>query len=209
LVIRPAILLSTVLCLAAWAQTPAPFHVNPDDLERIKARTASLEALVQVLKAKHADQDLTGDVEIYAKAGKILLEFPDQIFTQKHVDHALAILDSGIERANQLLDGKSPWTAGKKQIHAYYSTIDGSIQPYGVTLPDSYDPNKPTRLYVWLHGRGNQNTESEFLFSFPNSGPGRPPAADNGQIQVDVYGRLRSRRLRGHGRCTETLQNRR
>jgi hypothetical protein len=45
---------------------------------------------------------------------------------------------------------------------------------------------------VWMHGRQNQTTESEFLFAFPNGGPGRPPVADNGQIQLDLFGRLNS-----------------
>jgi len=176
----------------ACAQPLAPFHLKPEDLDQIKSKTNALETLVQQLKSKRANPDLLADVEVYAKAGRILLEFPDQIFTQKHIDHALAVLDAGADRAKELLDGKSPWISTKKQIHAYYSAIDGSVQPYGITLPANYDPAKPTRLYVWLHGRQNQTVESEFLFAFPNGGPGKPPVADNGQIQVDVYGRLNS-----------------
>jgi pimeloyl-ACP methyl ester carboxylesterase len=41
-----------------------------------------------------------------------------------------------------------------------------------------------------MHGRQNNTIETEFLFNFPNSGPGRPPVADNGQIQLDVFGRV-------------------
>jgi pimeloyl-ACP methyl ester carboxylesterase len=187
-----SIFVSLVVLLAACAQTRVPFHLNPEDLSQIKSKTASLESLIQQLKSKHADPDMVGDVEVYAKAGVILQEFPDQIFTQKHVEHALAILDAGSDRAKELLDGKPSWTKTRKQVHAFYSTIDGSVQPYGVTLPENYDPSKPTRLYVWLHGRQNQTTESEFLFAFPNGGPGKPPVAEIGQIQVDVYGRLNS-----------------
>ena len=147
---------------------------------------------MQDLKAKHADPDLTGDVEVYAKAGRILLEFPDQFFTQNGIDHALAVLDTGAERAKELATGKPSWTTTRKQIHAYYSAMDGSIQPYGITLPANYDASKPTRLYVWLHGRQNQITESEFLTAFPKAGPGKVPVADNGQIQLDVFGRINS-----------------
>jgi hypothetical protein len=169
-----------------------PIQPKPEELAQVKAKTEQIEGMVRDLKAKHADPDLVGDVEVYGKAGRMLLEFPDQFFTQNGIDHSLAVLDQGIERAKQLQAGQSPWTQGKKQIHAYYSGIDGSVQPYGVTLPDNYDPSKPARLYVWMHGRANTMTESEFLHSFPNSGPGRPPVADIGQIQVDVYGRLNS-----------------
>jgi hypothetical protein len=169
-----------------------PFQLKPEDLQQVKAKTEELEGMVKDLKTKHTDMDLLGDVEVYAKAGRMLLEFPELIANQNAVTHALAVLDTGIERAKQLQSGQSPWTKGPKQTHAYYSEIDGSVQPYGVTLPASYDGSKPTRLYVSLHGRQNNTTESEFLFAFPNSGPGRPPVADNGQIQVDVFGRINS-----------------
>ncbi len=171
---------------------PPPIEPSAAELATVKEKTESLETQIAALKAKHADPALTGDVEVYAKAGRILLEFPDQFFTQNGINHAIAVLDTGLERAKQLQQGQSPWNTGHKQTHAYYSTIDGSVQPYGITLPASFDASKPARLYVWLHGRQNQTTESEFLFNFPNGGPGRPPVADNGQIQLDVFGRLNS-----------------
>ena len=58
-----------------------------------------------------------------------------------------------------------------------------------MTLPDSYDGSRPVRLYVWMHGRAARLSEADFLYSFPNQGPSRPPVADAGQIQLDVYGR--------------------
>jgi len=113
--------------------------------------------------------------------------------TQNAIDHSLVVLDLGIARAKQLSDGASPWNTGKKQVHAYYSEIDGSVQPYGVTLPANYDPAKPTRLYVWLHGRQNNTTEAEFIYNFLNPRPpGNAPVADQGQIQLDCFGRINS-----------------
>ena len=169
-----------------------PFQPKPEELQQVKEKTEEIESTVKDLISKRADPDLVADVEVYGKAGRMLLEFPDQFTNQNGVNHSLAVLDTGIERAKELQSGQSPWTKGPKQTHAYYSAIDGSVQPYGVTLPASYDGTKPTRLYVWLHGRQNNTTESEFLFAFPNSGPGRPPVADNGQIQLDVFGRINS-----------------
>ena len=190
----------TALCVItaafAYPQAPkkggqqTPFHANSDDLQQIRAKTEQLESAVKGLKAKRPDGDLMADVEVYAKAGRILLEFPELVASQNAINHAIAVLDTGIERARQLENGESPWTKGGKQTHGYYSAIDGSVQPYGVTLPASYDGKTPTRLYVWMHGRQNNTIETEFLFNFPNSGPGRPPVADNGQIQLDVFGRI-------------------
>jgi pimeloyl-ACP methyl ester carboxylesterase len=171
---------------------PAPVQAKPDELAQIQAKSEQIEAMVKELKAKHANPDLIGDVEVYAKAGRILLEFPELFGTQNAIDHSMTVLDQGIERAKQLQNGESPWTTGKKQIHAYYSAIDGSVQPYAITLPEGYDPAKPARLYVWLHGRQNNTTESEFIFSQQTFRAGNPPVADQGQIQVDLFGRINS-----------------
>src|SRR5215469_16193495 len=164
-----------------------PFQAKLEDLQQIRAKIEQLEAAVKALKAKGPDADLMADVEVYAKAGRILLEFPELVANQNAINHAIAVLDAGIERARQLDSGESPWTRSGKQTHGYYSAIDGSVQPYGVTVPASYDGKTPTRLYVWMHGRQNNTIETEFLFNFLNSGPGRPPVADNGQIQLDVF----------------------
>jgi pimeloyl-ACP methyl ester carboxylesterase len=176
----------------AWAQQrggrgPA-FQPKPEELAQIGAKSQQIEDLAQQLKAKHADPDLLGDVEVFGAAGRFLLEYPELIASQSAVDHAMVVLDRGIERANQLLAGTSPWNTGRKQIHAYYSAMDGAVLPYGITLPENYDATKPARLYVWLHGRQNNTTETEFMFGQQNFRPGN--VADNGQIQVDLFGRI-------------------
>jgi hypothetical protein len=175
-----------------WAQQrggrgPA-FQAKPEQLAPIGEKSQQIEELVKQLKAKHADPDLVGDVEVFAKAGRFLVEFPELMNSQNAVDHAMTVLDRGIERGNQLLAGTSPWNTGRKQIHAYYSALDGSVQPYAITLPEAYDATRPARLYVWLHGRQNNTTESEFLFAQQNFRPGN--VADQGQIQVDLFGRI-------------------
>ncbi len=176
---------------AGRGRGPAPVQLKPEDLALIKQKTDQIDAIVKELRAKHADAALIGDVEVYAKAGRFLLEYPELINTQNALDHSTVVLDQGIERAKQLQSGQSPWTTGKSQIHAYYSELDGSVQPYHVSLPADYDPNKPTRLYVWLHGRQNNTTESEFIYSFMNTRPpGNAPVADQGQIQIDLFGRI-------------------
>jgi len=162
-----------VLALAfqsAIAQTPAPpsatpaptpaargggqgksaapsVQATPEELSKIKEKTAQIEALVKELKAKRAAPELVTDVEVYAYAGKMLLEYPEMFGTQAAIEHAFVTLDQGIERGQQLQSNQPQWNQGRKQIHAYTSEIDGAVLPYGVTLPDDYDPTKPTRLY--------------------------------------------------------------
>lgn len=160
-----------------------------DEKRQIQAKVDELDAMVRNLKARHLNADLTADVEVYAKAGRILLEFPEDFFTQDGINHSLTVLDIGLERARQLQNGQSPWMTAARRTHGFYSALDGSVEPYGVSVPASYDGSRPVRLYVWLHGRAARLSEADFLYSFPNQGPSRPPVADAGQIQLDVYGR--------------------
>jgi hypothetical protein len=176
---------------AKKAPTPPPITAKPEELAKIKEKTAQIEALVKDLKIKRAEPELVTDVEVYAHAGKMLLEYPDMFGNQAAIERAYTTLDQGIERGKQLQANQPQWNQGKKRIHAYTSEIDGAILPYGVTLPENYDPGKPTRLYVWLHGRSNTMVETEFIHGFLNrKGAGNPPVADQGQIQLDCFGRI-------------------
>ena len=171
--------------------TPPPITAKPEELAKIKEKTAQIEALVKDLKAKGAKPELVGDVEVYAHAGRMLLEYPDMFSNQGAIDHAFGTLDQGIERGQQLQANQPQWNQGRKQIHAYTSEIDGAVLPYGVTLPANYDPSKPARLYVWLHGRQNTTTEAEFIYG-TSLRPSRQSTniADQGQIQLDCFGRI-------------------
>src|SRR5690242_4043942 len=183
--------LSTFVFFAglAFAQQSRPaFHPETADLARVRAKTEQLEAALRPLHG--ASPDLLADVAVYAKAGRFLLEYPELVASQAAVDHAVVVLDRGLERAAQLAAGKAGWTSGKRQLLAYRSAIDGSVQPYAVTLPDSYDAARPARLYVWLHGRQNNTIETEFLYSQQTFRPANPPVADVGQITLDCFSRV-------------------
>ena len=182
-----------VLPLEAQQGPPPPVVAKPEELAQIRSKTEQIEGIVSELKAKQADATLIGDVAVYAHTGRMLLEFPELFGNQAAIDHAMETLDSGVERARALEAGKSPWTEGNSRIYAYTSQIDGSLQPYHVSLPANYDPAKPVRLYVWLHGRQNNTTEAAFIYSFDHPrAPGNAPVADNGQIQIDLFGRINS-----------------
>ena len=116
---------------------------KPDELARVKAKAEQIEATVKELKAKKADATLVGDVDVFAKAGRFLLEYPELYGTQAAIDHSMTVLDSGIERAKQLQAGQAPWTSGKSRTYAYYSEMDGSVQPYHVSLPANYARKNP------------------------------------------------------------------
>ncbi len=174
---------------------PQQPSVTPTDDEKrlIQSKVDEIDKIVLALKAKRVNEDLLADVEIYAKAGRWLLEFPGGFFVQDDIKNTLTVLDQGIERAKQLQSGQSPWASQKgRSGHGFYSPLDGSVQPFGLNVPASYDGTKPVRLYVWLHGRNGRLTESSFLYGFsqPPTNPNNPMnSADVGQTTLDVYGR--------------------
>lgn len=173
-------------------QAAIPLDPTPENLAPFKAKLGELGNLLDGLRAQHPADALLADVEVYEKAGRWLLEFPDEFFTVNGLAHALEVMDAGIQRARALRDGTSPWLALTHRVHAYRSAVDGSVQPYGVTVPASYDGTKPVRLYVFLHGRSTRLTEADFLYGFARRGADTPLAADIGQIQLAVYGRWNS-----------------
>src|SRR5690348_15117700 len=73
---------------ARGGATPAPIRAKAEELSVIKAKTDQLSALVKQLKGASAKPELVTDVEIYAHAGRMLLEYPDMFANQAAIDHA-------------------------------------------------------------------------------------------------------------------------
>lgn len=106
--------------------------------------------------------DLLPDVEIYHKAVDWALRYRE-FHTPAELKIARELLAEGRQRAEQLRNGQTPWTAQKGLVvRGYRSKIDGSIQPYGLVIPESY-AGAPARLDVWCHGRGETLSELSFL----------------------------------------------
>lgn len=169
-----------------------PPQLTAEQKGQYQSKIDELDRAVAGFRAKKVNPDLIADVEIYAKAGKWLLEFPQGFATAPNVQAFLSVLDQGLERARLLKDGQSPWVSEKgRKVLGYYSALDGSVQPMGVTIPESYDAAKPTRLYVWLHGRNNTLTEASFINNIRNQPqfPNTAFTADAGQLTLDCYGR--------------------
>src|SRR6202049_2928933 len=103
----------------------------------------------------HADDALLVDVEIFHEAARWIMTFPEEFFRKEAVANTLQVLDQGLQRAGQLKQGKSPWTSQKgRLIRGYRSAVDGSVQPYRLTVPDDYDGSRAWALDGVEHGRG-------------------------------------------------------
>jgi pimeloyl-ACP methyl ester carboxylesterase len=133
--------------------------------EGVKALGKEIEALRTSLKGKPALRELIPDVQVYHRAVDVALTH-NEFFKPAEVKTARELLAHGRERARQLRAGKAPWTtATGLVVRGYVSRIDGSVQPYGLVVPESYRPGSPHRhrLDVWYHGRGETLSEVNFI----------------------------------------------
>ena len=169
---------------------PAPAQ----DTDRIKAELADLQKAVKELGQADIDRRLTADVDVYAKAAEWALrhdEFHRPAKSAKpspYSAYTLTGLETGLRRANELTAGKPSWIDGPgTTVRGYYSKIDGSVQPYALTLPEQIDreSNKRYPLFVKLHGRSATRTEVRFIHDHDN----KPVPDGQTWVQLDVFGR--------------------
>jgi hypothetical protein len=104
-------------------------------------------------------------VQIYYNAVHYALKY-DEFYDVKEVAVAKKLLQQGHDRAKSLRDGKAPWnTSTGLIVRGYRSKIDGSVQPYGLVVPSTYQAGTGLhhRLDLWFHGRGEKLTELNFV----------------------------------------------
>ncbi|MDX1945603.1 MAG: alpha/beta hydrolase-fold protein [Pirellulaceae bacterium] len=189
--------------IAAFADGPA--DNNPATVRRIpklgievpaerkaklSAGLAELSGKIDALsKNKQAKiVSLVPDVAIFHKAVHDALAY-QEFFDPKEIDFADKALAMGLERAEQLAAGQAPWTAATGLVvRGYVSKIDGSVQPYGVVVPESYTERTPGRYRgdLWFHGRGETLSELNFIRD-RTTNPGTFAPEDT--IVVHPYGR--------------------
>ena len=103
------------------------------------------------------------DVAIFRKAVRFAL-LNGEFYDKKHFALADKLLDEADLRAAALIEGETPWTSAKPLVvRGFRSKIDDSVQPYGLEVPEKLQLNRPVPLYVWLHGRGDKNTDLHFI----------------------------------------------
>ncbi len=134
--------------------------MTPEERGRIERGLADLSSRLLKLRGKAH----TADAEVFSKGLIWALRYDTQ-FTPADVALLKKALLRGQERAAALEDGKQPWSVKKGKVaRAFLSAVDGSVQPYGVILPAKYDPRKPIRLDVVLHGSTRPVGMSELRF---------------------------------------------
>ena len=129
-------------------------------------------------------------MQIHKKAADYILRFPEEFFGPDYAAETIKALDLGIARANELEAGTASWTKKTGNlVRGYVSRVDGSVQPYGLTIPASYDGTRPMRLDVWLHGTAQQLNEVRFINQQEAPHATSQIAAED-YIQLEPFGRM-------------------
>jgi pimeloyl-ACP methyl ester carboxylesterase len=142
-------------------------EVPADRRESLQAGLQQLQQSIDQLRQQNSPKlaGLLPDVQIFHKAVHDALAY-QEFFDPKELDYAQQLVATGQERADQLLAGQSPWTSATGLVvRGYVSKIDGSVQPYGLVIPENFQPKGADkwRLDVWFHGRGENLSELNFL----------------------------------------------
>ena len=130
--------------------------------EGLKKLRAAIDEAVKAQAKNPQLADLVPDLEIYHKAVDWALRY-NEVHKLQELKSADDLIAEGLQRAEQFKNGQTPWTRQKGLVvRGYRSKIDGSVQPYGMVIPESY-VGAPSRLDIWCHGRGETLSEMAFL----------------------------------------------
>jgi len=168
---------------------PIPRRLPAKGIEVPEAKGKELATKLAILKArveKLPEAKHRPDIEVLTKAVDYALRY-GEFYNEKDFAKADWALKLAEERLDQAEKGEFPWlTATGLVVRGYRSKIDDSCQPYGLVIPakEKFDPAAP--LYVWLHGRGEQQTDLHFLHGRAMSVGDIAPA---GSIVVHPFGR--------------------
>jgi hypothetical protein len=194
-----ALMTTATVVLADGPKDNVPGEVRPIPPEGIAVPdevrdrlTKGLQGLAQAIEAAKSAQaknpamlELLPDVEIYHKAVDWALRY-GEFHKEREFKLAEDLITEGSARARQLREGKAPWTSLKGPVvRAYRSRIDGSVQPYGMMIPESYS-GAPMRLDTWFHGRGETLSELVFLGQVRS---GKLKIAPKDTLVLQPYGR--------------------
>jgi predicted esterase len=203
--------LGTLICALAgggFAQdyTPSPSQA-PDAATRKKIddKMAKLADMLNALRQKNSEDSkfvdaFLADIDVFHQAAARIVRL-NEFFQKDSAAWTLEALDRGLERVSQLGDFFKSVQAGTANkdtltwldstknvttVRGYRSLIDGSVQPYAVTLPEDYEAQpKKWRVDMVLHGRDKDLNEVKFLHQFHN----KPAPQGLDYVRIDIFGR--------------------
>ncbi|HLJ11367.1 MAG TPA: hypothetical protein VKU82_09260, partial [Planctomycetaceae bacterium] len=161
-------MLPLLVLLAQLAGAPAAQDVA--DRQRTDALVRGFERTLREMRESNSrtaatKRGLVADVEVFAKAARWALRYetdgrPSDL---ARIEKALSRC---VDRLPEISAEVAPSWAAKRGrlVRGYVSSVDGSVQPYGLVIPKNYNPDKPIRLDVVLHGSTKPQGASELTF---------------------------------------------
>jgi len=142
-------------------------EVPEEKRKELEAGLAKLRSTIDEVKKRtdYKSRELWPDAEIFYKSVHDALVY-QEFFDPSELGEATRQLTMGQFRAEQLSRGEASWTSAiGLNVRGYVSKIDGSVQPYGLVIPESYNSKGPQRYRtdLWFHGRGEVLSELNFL----------------------------------------------
>ena len=193
------LLLALLFPAVALSQEVRP--IPPPGVEIPAADRAEIEAGVKKLGGEIAklrevaktdpiiERELPS-VEIFHKSADWANRY-NEIHDPKQVAVAKEHILQGLDRAAALAKGETPWnSASGLVVRGYRSKIDGSVQPYGLLIPEAWGragaKPAPFPLHFWCHGRNEKLSELAFI----NGSQMKPGEfTPEGAIVCYLYGR--------------------
>lgn len=190
LMMFPVVALGLAAMVLPAAQYAPPPEVKPsaDILKQIEELKDKLDAELRLFRRQNIQDPVLSDIEVYLKAATWIAKH-SEFYDKNAAKWTIEALERGLLRCVNMKQGGALWytQTGTAVVRGYRSGIDGSVQPYAVTLPADYGKQiKKWRLEVVLHGRNTSLTEVSFLHQFNGD---KPAPKDQDYIRLDVYGR--------------------
>lgn len=139
--------------------------VSQVELTTFRQSVQALRDQIELLRQSSATSvDRLADAEIFVKAADWAIDL-GPVGDASGRDLVQYGLSRARERIESLKSGAAPWAdrAGRS-VRGFVSAVDGSVQPYGLVVPAGYNPDRPIRLDVVLHGSTNATGIGELLF---------------------------------------------
>jgi hypothetical protein len=168
---------------------PAPVTPTAAQLEALQGKLAEFKSAIQALKDAQADDDLIVDAEAYGWVVENVLRVPGGFVNAAAIGRCSSVLDDGLRRAAEIKAGTAAWPQLKGRVNrGYRSVLDGTAQPYHLSIPAAYDPSKPIPLVVYLHGHSHDTPDLGLTWVGGNDRPAGA-AGNGGSIRVEAFGR--------------------
>ncbi len=156
--------------------------LKPEVRKELETGLADLKALLDDKKTRIADARRT-EALVYSRAIQNALTY-QEFFVEQDIAKARDLIAAG----KTLLSPSDEKERTGLIVGGYISKIDGSLQPFGLVVPESYRRGGTDRyrLDVWCHGRGETLSELTFVNERLKR-PGEFTPADT--IVLHPYGR--------------------